>query len=667
MPLSEAQRRLLEEAQSQLKNKDWNAARRAFQSFLGERPHHPEAWLGLARAERHVASVHDVQATLAQACAQVPRHAELFLADAEVAREIGDLVRVRTSAQVACKAAEDAAGTTYLRAVMLLSTAEQELGFPHRAHFLLRRAQHVAPRHREFFAEQLAEIPGGEPLTENGQAADGSQGVDGSVVQAARNFVAVYGEPGFFRDVAEVIVDLPSVGPDLTEEASEFLGSLNAPLKLAVMGEFNAGKSTLVNALLGVSQAKVGVVPTTAKVAAVPVEGFLNAGEVVLLDTPGTNATDAGHQAEARLALRQADVVLWVMDATQAGKKTEAERIEVLRTRGALVIPVLNKKDRLSGSQLAEVMAALSGPPLQLPRVWPIAARQGFAARLAGDKEAAASSGLTALSDHVRHELVAKRTLLRERRNAVRCRELVARAKGILSRKVHALEAELASVAEARERLAELAHPFTRAVDVTVSELWTVHREWMVVLAEELRWFASVATTSRNKLREHRAVILPVLESWLEQRSVRQSRRIAEAWLSTLQPVADAPLDIDDLSHRLRAPLARWVGFESAIVWSGMSDWFANGLDPSGPEDGLVEELKEGRRNALRSGLSTAQPHEPLDDLTRALRDVAAGVVRRLEHAHEARHARTEAALRSLQAGGARCLAQVERALPVRV
>ena len=42
------------------------------------------------------------------------------------------------------------------------------------------------------------------------------------------------------------------------------MSALDAPLSIAIVGEFNAGKSTLINALMGEDIVPMGVLPTTA-------------------------------------------------------------------------------------------------------------------------------------------------------------------------------------------------------------------------------------------------------------------------------------------------------------------------------------------------------------------------------------------------------------------
>lgn len=172
-----------------------------------------------------------------------------------------------------------------------------------------------------------------------------------------------------------------------TGPAHELLTQMNAPLSMAIVGEFNAGKSTMVNALIGEDVLPMGVLPTTAhtgilrfgprKAARINyldgrrIEvGFDRARELMKAesdeierleflyphpvlraveywDTPGFNAINERHEEVAAQALNRAEAILWVMDASQVLSQTEFERIDSLPDASERLIVVINKIDRL--------------------------------------------------------------------------------------------------------------------------------------------------------------------------------------------------------------------------------------------------------------------------------------------------------------------------------
>ena len=214
---------------------------------------------------------------------------------------------------------------------------------------------------------------------------------------------------------------------------------------LVVVGEFNRGKTTMVNAVLGAQVLPVGVTPTTAvihqieygdtpgatveyesgKVVDLPFEqvrsfalgnpapdpdpGPVNVlrvrypaqilrDHIALIDTPGVNDLSLQRADITYSYIPQSDAVLFLLDAGQL--LTASERVflqeKLLGQSRDKIVFVVTKKDILSEPELAEAMAyvrdnlkaLLPGAP-----VFPVSAEQALE-----DKE---GSGLQELLDHL--------------------------------------------------------------------------------------------------------------------------------------------------------------------------------------------------------------------------------------------------------------------------
>lgn len=127
-----------------------------------------------------------------------------------------------------------------------------------------------------------------------------------------------------------------------------------------VVGRPNVGKSTLVNALVG---SKVAITSTKPQTTRNRIRGVVNGEghQIILIDTPGVHKpkTALGNRLNALVyqTLGEADVVLFVIDATQPigpGDRLVAER---LVQAGARVVVAVNKTD-LAGKD--RVMAQLA-------------------------------------------------------------------------------------------------------------------------------------------------------------------------------------------------------------------------------------------------------------------------------------------------------------------
>ncbi len=206
---------------------------------------------------------------------------------------------------------------------------------------------------------------------------------------------------------------------------------LARPLTIAIMGEFSAGKSTFVNALLGEAVAPMGVLPTTttinvfrrgstggaqvhyrdgriATLSGDDVHTFLHGldteratqirhveiertgdrmGEAAVVDTPGLNALDPFHEQVAREFLDEADAVIWLFSATRTGAATEVGMLQSLRAGGRRVLGVLNKVDTLDDDEkqeLADYLREQLGEVLV--EVVPLCARDALEFRTEGGK-----------------------------------------------------------------------------------------------------------------------------------------------------------------------------------------------------------------------------------------------------------------------------------------
>ncbi|HUF15180.1 MAG TPA: GTPase Era [Acidimicrobiia bacterium] len=147
---------------------------------------------------------------------------------------------------------------------------------------------------------------------------------------------------------------------------------------VAVVGRPNVGKSTLVNQMVG---SKVAITSTRPQTTRNAIRGVVNADEyqVVLVDTPGLHKprTELGSRLNSLVygTLAEADVVIFVVDATMPvgpGDRLIAKR---LIEAGSDVVVAVNKVDAASRAQTVSQLVAASEWPWQ--HYFPISARTG--------------------------------------------------------------------------------------------------------------------------------------------------------------------------------------------------------------------------------------------------------------------------------------------------
>ncbi len=132
-------------------------------------------------------------------------------------------------------------------------------------------------------------------------------------------------------------------GPELGLE------SLPTPVPvLAVVGRPNVGKSTLVNRLIGRREAVVQDIPGVTR-DRIAYDGLWNGRRFTLVDTGGWEPDATGLQAavaaQAEMAMRTADAILLVVDATVGATATDEAAARVLRRSDRPVLLAATKVD----------------------------------------------------------------------------------------------------------------------------------------------------------------------------------------------------------------------------------------------------------------------------------------------------------------------------------
>ncbi len=123
---------------------------------------------------------------------------------------------------------------------------------------------------------------------------------------------------------------------------------------VCILGRPNAGKSTLLNALVGEKLAIISPKPQTTRnriqgVVHVPKRKGKGGGQIVLVDTPGVHKPDSSlgrkMMVEVREALEGCDLVLVIMDVTRKFDPRDQFALDLLRRPKTKAFLILNKVD----------------------------------------------------------------------------------------------------------------------------------------------------------------------------------------------------------------------------------------------------------------------------------------------------------------------------------
>ncbi|XP_045808874.1 probable transmembrane GTPase FZO-like, chloroplastic [Trifolium pratense] len=214
------------------------------------------------------------------------------------------------------------------------------------------------------------------------------------------------------RSVLNEAIEVIKKAAPLMEEVSlleDAVSQIDEPFLLVIVGEFNSGKSTVINALLGERYLKEGVVPTTNEITFLRFEDldiekqhcerypdgqyicYLPAPilrEMTIVDTPGTNVILQRQQRLTEEFVPRADLLLFVISADRPLTGSEVAFLRYSQQWKKKVVFVLNKADIYQNNhELEEAMSFIKDNIKRLLNtedviLYPVSARSALEAKL---------------------------------------------------------------------------------------------------------------------------------------------------------------------------------------------------------------------------------------------------------------------------------------------
>jgi small GTP-binding protein len=271
------------------------------------------------------------------------------------------------------------------------------------------------------------------------------------------------------------------------------IAQIDEPFLLVVAGEFNAGKSSVINALLGEAALEEGVTPTTSRIQLVrhggqrrrtPAGGGFEEitlpvkilREMNVVDTPGTNAVIEGHEALARDFVPRSDLVLFVTSADRPFTASERAFLEAIRDWGKKVVVAINKADILETRQDIDKVIGFVRDSMRTqlgiePEIFAVSARRAQKLKAAGVSPNT-EDGFGALETHVTCTLdSAERVRLKLLNPAGVAARVLDTSSSALSEQLGVLDADRATLEEIGAELASHQEQLSRELRVRLSDL----------------------------------------------------------------------------------------------------------------------------------------------------------------------------------------------------
>ena len=371
---------------------------------------------------------------------------------------------------------------------------------------------------------------------------------------------------------------------DDVDRLAKLVGEMDELFLLVIAGEYNTGKSTFINALLGDEVFAMGDLPTTREIA---ILRYGNVGppeaigdhtllfhypldvlrDLEIVDTPGTNSIERMEEEITRGFVPRADLVLFVTSLLQPLTASEMGFLSHIREWGKKVIFIVNGVDRRNSDEQVdrvraylerEISTRLGGAA---PSTYFISAlralRAKMAARSAPSSDGASASPVMPAAPAVpdpRDEFPAlERYLLETLREHERVRLKLLSPLGVLR------------------------HVLDRNVGALDTRLEVVHADGRVlgVVREQLSSYgAEMRTDSERYLLEVRSVLSEIERrgrSWLE-RTIRVGNlnflRNKDAVENRFRAevVADASREIEDVVNRM----VDWTVKRNLKLWTAV-------------------------------------------------------------------------------------------------
>jgi small GTP-binding protein len=345
---------------------------------------------------------------------------------------------------------------------------------------------------------------------------------------------------------------------------------------LVIVGEYNSGKSTFINALLGDEVFAMGDLPTTRAISilkygdsgppeqiAPNIQLYHYPLEVLrdldIVDTPGTNSIERMEEEITREFVPRADLVLFVTSLLQPLTASELDFLNHIRQWGKKVVFIVNGVDRRnSDEQLDRVREYLTREittrlGTAAPTLYFISALQALKGRVAARRDGASAALGTPIPDAKNEYPALERYVLQTLRDTERVRLKLLTPLGVLN---HLLETNIGSL----DIRLKVVHEDARVLRSIRDQLEEYSKE---MRSDSERYLIEVRNVLYELERRGR--------SWFERtirignaNFLRNKDAVENRFKSEV--VMDAPQQIESVVHRM----VDWTVQRNLRLWSSV-------------------------------------------------------------------------------------------------
>lgn len=267
-----------------------------------------------------------------------------------------------------------------------------------------------------------------------------------------------------------------AASPEDRAALADSIRQLDDLFLLVVAGEFNSGKSSFINALLGKALQPEGVTPTTAQIYLLKYGPEIKQSpgdkgiwiqtapmdllqKISIVDTPGTNAIMREHEALTAEFIPRSDLVLFLTSADRPFSESERAFLTQIRDWGKKIVLIVNKADILTeDSERQQVMDFVEKAAKDLvgevSAVFLVSAKQAQKAKL-GQPQLWGISGFEPMEQYI-HD-----TLDDNERFRLKLLNPLGVGKRLVNKQLDAMQADLQSLQEDTRLLDDIRRQMT--------------------------------------------------------------------------------------------------------------------------------------------------------------------------------------------------------------
>src|SRR3990172_2912838 len=234
------------------------------------------------------------------------------------------------------------------------------------------------------------------------------------------------------HDVAELLRDVEKFfsrtgQTDIEQKVHDMVIQMEEPFYLLVAGEYNSGKSSFINALLGEKILREGPTPTTRKITILTHGDSYNVEEIqenlcrvtypletlkdiTLIDTPGTNSVFVEHEKIIEGFIHRAELVIFITSSDKPLTESECKFLNLLKGKwGRKVLFILSKIDLKTEEEQREIISFIEKNCYKLmgfePKILSMSSVEAFRAKETKSPELLKKSNVGEVEDFINEKL----------------------------------------------------------------------------------------------------------------------------------------------------------------------------------------------------------------------------------------------------------------------